>query len=209
MLYHVTRRMYMYNVKRETILVMLTSVLLVSGFASEKFEKKIDKVIQNVYYKTSGGAKPWISRELFVDDHAVFLVSLSDSQWKKKLSDEEYYVLRKTGTEKPRSGEYNNFHEKGIYYSVATGEPLFFSEDKYDSKTGWPSFSKPINRENVRYRLDDKLFGVRIEVVDSISGSHLGHVFEDGPYPTNLRYCMNSVALLFVPEGEMPPPILQ
>jgi methionine-R-sulfoxide reductase len=99
--------------------------------------------------------------------------------------------------------------EAGIYYSRATGQPLFSSEDKFDSRTGWPSFTKPINPDAIVYIGDTALFASRIEVVDSLSGSHLGHVFPDGPAPTGQRYCMNATSLIFVPDGEEPPPLIQ
>lgn len=135
-------------------------------------------------------------------------VELSESEWRSRLGDFEYYVLREDGTERAFDNPLYNNKRKGIYYSAATGQPLFSSEDKYDSGTGWPSFTKPISPDAVAYFWDYGLFSRRIEVVDSLSGSHLGHVFNDGPAPTDQRYCMNSAALIFVPEGEDPPPML-
>lgn len=135
-------------------------------------------------------------------------VELSTSEWRSRLGDFEYYVLREDGTERAFDNPLYNNKRKGIYYSAATGQPLFSSEDKYDSGTGWPSFTKPISPEAVAYFWDHGLFSRRIEVVDSLSGSHLGHVFNDGPAPTGQRYCMNSAALIFVPEGEDPPAML-
>jgi methionine-R-sulfoxide reductase len=135
-------------------------------------------------------------------------VQFSESTWRRRLNDQQYYVLRQDGTEQA----FNNplFDEKraGIYYSAATGQPLFSSEDKYVSGTGWPSFTKPISPDAVAYMWDNSLFSRRIEVIDSLSGSHIGHVFSDGPEPTGQRYCMNSAALIFVPEGQDPPPLL-
>ncbi len=137
-----------------------------------------------------------------------FPVSLPESEWKKRLEPERYFILRQAGTERAFTGELDANKRKGIYYSAATGQPLFSSEDKFDSGTGWPSFSKPISPDAVAYKWDWGFFARNIEVVDSLSGSHLGHVFDDGPGPTGQRYCMNSDAMIFVPEGEDPPEML-
>ena len=132
-------------------------------------------------------------------------VQLSDREWRRLLDDEQYSVLREDGTERPFANALNDNKVRGIYYSAATGQPLFHSDDKYDSGTGWPSFTKPISPDAVAYMWDNGLFSRRIEVIDSLSGSHLGHVFNDGPAPTRQRYCMNSAAMIFVPEGGEPP----
>lgn len=131
-------------------------------------------------------------------------LKLSDSEWKERLTPEEYHVLREKGTERAFTGKYWDNKQKGTYYSAASGQPLFRSETKYESGTGWPSFYAPIEEDAIIYIRDSKFGWDRIEVVDSKSGSHLGHVFNDGPDPTGLRYCLNSISLIFVPDGEDP-----
>jgi len=118
---------------------------------------------------------------------------------KKKLTDEQRAVTQDEATERPFDNAYWNHHEPGIYVDVVTGEPLFSSTDKFDSGTGWPSFSGPIDADHVRTRQDDSLGMRRTEVRSSRGGSHLGHVFDDGPGPGGQRYCINSAALRFVP----------
>ena len=140
---------------------------------------------------------------------ANYPVQKTDQEWKQILSEEQFYILRQQGTERAFTGAYWDNKKKGIYYSAATGQPLFSSEHKYRSGTGWPSFYKPISDDAVK-EIADRSYGmVRTEIVDSGSGSHLGHVFPDGPEPTGLRYCMNSASMIFVAVGEEPPVIVK
>ncbi|MHC6201337.1 peptide-methionine (R)-S-oxide reductase MsrB [Elizabethkingia miricola] len=166
------------NTILKTIVIGLSLVISIQANAqSEKFK------IQNPYYSRT----------------ATNLLNVSNTEWKKILNTELYKVAREGATETAFTGKYYEFDEKGTYYCAVCGNPLFLSTSKFATTCGWPSFYQPIHKNNVKYRKDTSYNMVRTEVLCGRCGSHLGHIFDDGPEPTGKRFCMNSVCLDFTP----------
>ena len=180
---------------------------------SEKLEKKQKNSIEQspkkkeVHHKNGKNSSATEMKPIGFESYKKIIPTgykkPSDEELKKRLSPLEYKVTQKNGTEPPFKNKYWNNKEPGIYVDIVSGEPLFSSKDKYDSKTGWPSFTRPLVKENISTHEDNTLFMKRTEVRSKQAHSHLGHVFNDGPPPTKLRYCINSAALRFIPVKEL------
>ncbi len=177
------------------ILVLLAGFFFFAACSTEK-EKH-----QQVYHSSLNSATQFTQQDTMATEQTAE-IRKTEEEWKEILTSKEYRILRKSGTEMPFINEYWNNKEEGTYYCAACGQPLYSSEHKYKSGTGWPSFWKPIEPSAVEEREDNSMFMTRTEIICSRCHSHIGHVFEDGPEPTGLRYCMNSAAMDFKPVEE-------
>lgn len=148
----------------------------------------------------AAGAKDWITSNVIKKKKTEFPFQLSDEEWKKRLSPEQYEVMREEGTERTCSSPLHKEKRSGAYHCAGCGAPVFISDHKFTSKSGWPSFYQPVDKKAIGTATDFSLILPRTEIHCGTCGSHLGHLFDDGPQPTGRRYCINGVSLVFVPK---------
>ena len=184
-------------------LLGLAAVFAAAGRApSDNQMKAKDQKATEPYCAPGDGKSACGLPSRVVIDMSKARVQRSDAEWHAQLTPEQYQVARQQGTERAFQNEYWDHQEDGVYFSVCSDTPLFDSRDKFDSGTGWPSFTKPIEKALVGETTDSSYGMTRVEVHSNVDGAHLGHVFDDGPRPTGLRYCINSASLKFMPRAE-------
>ncbi|WBO84869.1 peptide-methionine (R)-S-oxide reductase MsrB [Hymenobacter yonginensis] len=187
---------------RSSFLIMLLSVLTLNTACSQKKNTRTDAKMDaadspRTATAPSGAAKVYPKPKPITGKPDEFPVRKTDAEWRKQLTKEQYYILREQGTERPFNNPYHDNHEKGNYYCAADHNLLFSSETKFESGTGWPSFWAPATENSLKVTADNSLGMSRDELVCAKCGGHLGHVFNDGPKPTGLRYCMDSYGMVF------------
>ena len=184
-------------------IAMLSLMLAMIGslqVRSASMEDNMDKAEHRATSRSMNHEEMKMTTDEMKTDHSMIP---SDEELRRRLTPLQYKVTRKDGTEPAFSNAYWDNHEPGIYVDIISGAPLFSSTDKYDSGTGWPSFTRPLDPDQIVEKEDRGFFSVRTEVRSKLADAHLGHVFDDGPPPTGLRYCMNSAALRFVPQADL------